>query len=59
MIEIQHRHDFRRCKCEAIFIDSGLDCGRYGAKNLDDIIPMHEYEYSKDVDDSQDPTQLP
>lgn len=37
----EHRHDFRRCKCGAIFVDGGKDYLRYGWDNgieKDDIM---------------------
>ena len=30
VIESKFRHDFRRCKCGAIFIDGGEEYTRYG-----------------------------
>lgn len=30
VIESTHNHDFKRCKCGAIFIDGGMDYQRYG-----------------------------
>ena len=30
VIESKFRHDFRRCKCGAIFIDGGNEYTRYG-----------------------------
>lgn len=30
VIESTHSHDFRRCKCGAIFIDGGKEYQRYG-----------------------------
>lgn len=30
VIESTHSHDFKRCKCRAIFIDGGTDYQRYG-----------------------------
>lgn len=44
IIESKHRHDFVRCKCGAIFIDGGLYYQRGGAKDLNDIIDLCEYE---------------
>ena len=44
IIESKHRHDFVRCKCGSIFIDGGLDYHRGGAKDLNNIIDMCEYE---------------
>jgi hypothetical protein len=32
VIESFHRHDFKRCKCEAIFIDGGRDYQRRGGR---------------------------
>lgn len=30
IIESQHVHDFKWCKCRAIFVDGGKDYRRYG-----------------------------
>ena len=44
IIESKHRHDFVRCKCGSIFIDGGLEYLRGGAKDLNDIIDLCEYD---------------
>lgn len=43
VIESTHRHDFRHCKCGAIFIDGGLAYQRYGWMDAGDFIDMAEY----------------
>lgn len=30
VIESKHTHDFRECRCGAIFVDGGLDYCRFG-----------------------------
>jgi hypothetical protein len=37
-IESTYRHDFKSCKCGAIFVDGGHAYLRRGANNLSDII---------------------
>lgn len=37
-IESTYRHDFRYCKCGAIFVDGGHDYLRRGYRELSDII---------------------
>ena len=32
VVESNHRHDFRGCKCEAMFVDGGLDYVRRGGE---------------------------
>lgn len=32
VIESHHRHDYRRCKCGAIFVDGGKDYHRVGGE---------------------------
>lgn len=41
IIESTHRHDFRRCKCGAIFVDGGRDYLRRGGE-MEDIIELSE-----------------
>jgi hypothetical protein len=41
IIESVHVHDFRQCKCGAIFVDGGKDYLRRGGE-LDDIIELSE-----------------
>jgi hypothetical protein len=41
IIESTHVHDFRECKCGAIFVDGGKDYLRRGGE-LDDIIELSE-----------------
>lgn len=48
VIESKHRHDFRYCKCKNTCIDGGLDYQRYGAKNIDKVINLAEYEGEDD-----------
>ena len=35
-IQSMHRHDFRWCSCQNVFIDGGQDYLRYGGKALED-----------------------
>jgi hypothetical protein len=49
IIESQHRHDFVRCSCDAIFLDGGREYIRYGG-NLSDIKLLTETR-SKTVDE--------
>ena len=44
IIESKYRHDFVRCKCDAIFVDGGHDYLRRGGKSLDDIEELSEEE---------------
>lgn len=44
IIESKHRHHFVSCKCGEIFTDGGKDYIRRGAKNLDNIIPLDDYD---------------
>jgi len=44
IIESKHRHDFRYCKCGAIFVDGGQDYWRYGGeleyfKRIEEDVP--------------------
>jgi len=41
IIESYNRHDFRRCKCGAIFVDGGKDYMRRGGER-EDIIELSE-----------------
>lgn len=41
-IESKHRHDFKSCKCEAIFVDGGTSYIRRGG-DLADIIELSEF----------------
>ena len=41
IIESKHVHDFRRCKCGAIFVDGGRDYLRRGGFR-EDIIELSE-----------------
>lgn len=41
IIESTHVHDFRYCKCRAIFVDGGREYLRRGG-NLEDIIELSE-----------------
>jgi hypothetical protein len=43
IIESTFRHDFRRCKCGAIFVDGGHDYMRRGGK-FEDIIELSEMD---------------
>lgn len=42
-IESRHRHDFRQCKCGAIFVDGGRDYIRRGGV-LSDIEDTSKFE---------------
>ena len=44
IIESTHGHDWNSCSCEACFIDGGLNYVRWGARSMDDIELMPEYE---------------
>ena len=44
VIESKTVHDFVSCKCQSCFVDGGKEYVRYGAKNLDDVIVLTEYE---------------
>lgn len=41
IIESLYRHDFKQCKCGAIFVDGGKDYLRRGGK-FEDIIELSE-----------------
>ena len=43
VIESRHRHDFVWCKCQAIFVDGGLDYIRAGG-NPEDFESLAEVE---------------
>ena len=43
IIESTYRHDFKECKCGAIFVDGGKDYLRRGGE-LDDIIELSEMD---------------
>lgn len=49
-IESKHRHDFRSCKCGAIFVDGGRDYLRCGAYDWDDF---ESTSIEEDVNDGQ------
>ena len=42
LIVSHFRHDFKYCKCGAIFVDGGNDYLRCGG-DLDKIIPLYKY----------------
>lgn len=47
IIESKHVHDFRYCKCGAIFIDGGLEYLRYGwpeGNSKDYVEVLSEYD---------------
>jgi hypothetical protein len=44
IIESVGRHSFVRCKCGEIFTDGGTAYIRRGAKDLNNIIDLSEYE---------------
>ena len=45
IIESKHRHDFKWCSCETVFIEGGLDYTRVGFKNSpEDFTNLCEYE---------------
>lgn len=37
VIESVHRHDFKYCSCESVFVDGGRDYQRVGYKNKADL----------------------
>lgn len=41
-IESTHRHDFKFCKCQSIYVDGGKEYLRRGG-NPDDMIDLCEY----------------
>lgn len=43
VIESKTGHDFKQCKCGAIFTDGGLEYIRRGGESLNLIIDMSEY----------------
>ena len=43
VVESKTVHDFRSCRCGAIFVDGGLEYVRYGG-DLRMMEPMHEYD---------------
>jgi len=49
IIESKHRHDFRYCKCQAVFVDGGKDYLRRGFKTNpeDDYLELSQYEDDK------------
>jgi hypothetical protein len=47
-----HRHDFKWCKCSSIFVDGGLDYGRYGG-NPEDMTNVSEYRF-KTLEEAKD-----
>lgn len=55
IIESVHIHDFKRCKCGAIFLDGGNDYQRYGwetnqpdSARLEDFIDFSYSVYEED-----------
>jgi len=47
VIESLYGHDFKHCKCGAIFVDGGLEYTRYGwpgGDPKDHVITLFEYE---------------
>jgi hypothetical protein len=42
LIVSEHRHDFRSCKCGAIFVDGGLEYQRYGFREPGDFTDLSE-----------------
>ena len=56
VIESRSVHDFRQCKCGAIFTDGGKDYIRRGAKDLNDIEDLSLATY--DIKIGSDPTQF-
>ena len=45
ILESKHRHDFQMCGCSNnAFVDGGLSCIRIGARDLDLIEDLSEYE---------------
>ena len=43
VIESTHRHDFKECSCERVFVDGGLDYLRRGFVENDDYVELSEY----------------
>ena len=43
IVESTFRHDFRYCKCKAMYVDGGKDYIRRGAKSFDDVKDLSEY----------------
>ncbi len=43
IIESKYTHDFKRCKCGAIFVDGGLEYIRRGAVRMEDVIELSEF----------------
>lgn len=52
IIESVHRHDFVSCKCGNIFTDGGKAYIRRGAKDLEDIEDLSEFEQFPDTNPS-------
>ena len=44
VIESKSTWDFKYCKCGSVFVDGGTDYVRCGAKDLNDIEYLTEYE---------------
>lgn len=44
VIESKHVHNFVRCSCGNAFVDGGTEYVRYGAKDMNTIEDMIEYE---------------
>lgn len=44
IIESRHRHDFQQCSCGSCFVDGGHEYLRRGAKNMEDLEELSEYE---------------
>lgn len=45
VIESNHVHDFKYCKCKTVFVDGGLEYARRGFKNSkDDYTDLSKWE---------------
>lgn len=43
IIQSLHRHDFKWCSCEEIYVDGGLSYIRRGARNFENLIELSEF----------------
>ena len=44
IIESMSQHDFKWCKCKAIFVDGGRAYSRFGYNEKEDFIDLCEFE---------------
>lgn len=42
VIESTHRHDFKYCSCQNVFVDGGLSYIRRGAKDFSMVLDLSE-----------------